>query len=140
MSNKPTKELRYFNLGPWPVYCGFTTCEKAFQKEMKRLKVNDINFLGSEHSNATTHILNNKGTFCFIITCQPFNARRQSKEQYAALIAHEAVHVIQEMQQELARGKSLGVEAEAYLVQQIVQECLQSAWQSTKVRCTEPTV
>lgn len=138
MRDRPPKGIRYFNLGPWPAYCGFTTSEKAFQKEMKRLKIENVDFLGRAHANATTHIFTNKGSLCFLITCQPFNRRQQSKEMYAALIAHEAVHVIQEMQKELARGETLGSEAEAYLVQQIVQESLQDAWASTKVRRTEP--
>lgn len=138
MSDSPSKGIRYFNLGPWPVYCGFTTSEKAFQKEMKRLKIENVDFLGWAHANATTHIFTNKGSLCFLITCQPFNRRQQTKEMYAALIAHEAVHVIQEMSKELARNGSLGSEAEAYLVQQIVQESLQDAWASNKVRRTEP--
>lgn len=60
--------------------------------------------------------------------------REISKEQYAALIAHEAVHALQFMQENLARSKSLGQEADAYLVQQIVQECLQIAWKTGKRR------
>ena len=138
MKDKPPKGIRYLHTGPWPVYIGFTTCEKAFAAEMKRLKVTGINFLGSDRANATMHTLENRGTLCFIITAQPFQPRKVSKEVYAALIAHEAIHIIQAMQEELARGESLGSEAEAYLVQQIVQECLQDAWKSTKSRRTEP--
>lgn len=138
MKDKPPKGIRYFNTGPWPVYIGFTTCEKAFAAEMKRLKVTDVNFLGTARASATTHILPNCGSLCFIITTRPFQQCKVPKEGYAALIAHEAVHVIQEMREGLARGESLGIEAEAYLVQQIVQECLQDAWKSTKVRSTEP--
>lgn len=138
MKDKPPKGIRYFNTGPWPVYIGFTTCEKAFAAEMKRLKVTDVNFLGSDRSNATMHTLENHGSLCFIIAAQPFQPRKVTKEVYAALIAHEALHIVQVMQEELAQGKSLGGEAEAYLVQQIVQECLQDAWRSSKVRRTKP--
>lgn len=139
MSDRPPKGIHYFNLGPWPVFCGFTTSEKAFQKEMKRLNIEDVNFLGSTRANATTHSFTGKDrALSFLITCRPYQARKVTKEQYAALIAHEAVHVIQVMSEELARGKPLGSEAEAYLVQQIVQESLQIAWQSNKVRRVEP--
>lgn len=136
--DRPPKGIRYFNLGPWPFYVGFTTSEKAFAKEMQRLGVSGVDFLGHARANMTTHIFENRSTVTCIITSHPFNARQHSREQYAALIAHEAVHVVQEMSKELARGESLGSEAEAYLVQQIVQESLQDAWASSKVRATEP--
>lgn len=136
--DRPPKGIRYFNLGPWPVFCGFTLCEKAFAKEMDRVTGQKIEFI-TGRANMTTHIFESKsGKLCFIIAMQPFNPRKFSREQFAGLVAHEAVHVIQEMQRELAGGKSLGDEAEAYLVQQIVQESLQDAWASSKVRATEP--
>lgn len=56
-----------------------------------------------------------------------------------ALVAHEAMHVVQEMRKELARGESLGDEAEAYLIQQIVQEAGQFIFCTNKARRTEPT-
>lgn len=130
--------VKYFNLGAWPVFVGFTTCEKAFAAEMRRLGIDNVSFFGRSSANATTHILEKHGTLCFVITAEPFKSHKISCEAYAALIAHEAMHVIQEMQQVLACGKSLGDEAEAYLIQQIVQECLQVAWGSFKVRRTEP--
>lgn len=136
--DRPPKGIRYFNLGPWPFYVGFTTSEKAFAKEMQRLGVSRVNFLSHARANMTTHIFENRKTVTCIITSQPFNRRQHSREQYAALIAHEAVHVIQEMSKELARGESLGIEAEAYLVQQIVQESLQAAWATGNKRATKP--
>lgn len=138
MRDKPPKGIRYFNTGPWPVFIGFTSSEKAFKAECKRLDVGKVDFLGSQHANATTHVFTSGGSICFIITIQPPN-RRATREMVAGLIAHEAMHVIQEMQKSLAQGRSLGDEAEAYLVQQIVQECLQDLWCSRMVRRTEPT-
>lgn len=138
MSDRPSKGIRYFNMGAWPVYCGFTTDEKAFQKELKRLGIENGPLGVSDRANATAHFLECKGTLCFIIAAQPFNARKMSREQYAALVAHEAVHIVQWMKEELSPSENMGKEAEAYLVQQIVQESLQSAWGSTKVRRTEP--
>ena len=134
----PSEGIRYFNMGPWPVFVGFTTSEEAFAKEMERLKIEGVNFLARERSHATVHILERSGSLTFIIAIEPFNPRRATREMYAALIAHEAMHVIQEMQTELAKGETLGKEAKAYLIQQIVQECLQDAWASNKTRATEP--
>ena len=137
--SKPPSGVKYFNMGMWPVYVGITTCEKCFNKEMKRLKLKDVPFLARENANATTHFFDKPGrATAILITIRPFDKKRNSREQYAALIAHEAMHVVQDMQRRLARGQSLGDEAEAYLIQQIVQECLQWIWRSNKVRSTEP--
>lgn len=115
------------NLGPWPNYVGFTTDAGAFDREMRRLKVkNPDAAIAKSRSNATTHFLRSGGKSCAIIVMQPMG-RRCSKEQYAALLAHEATHVVQEMRDDLG---DLGREAEAYLVQLIVQEGLQIAWKT----------
>lgn len=132
------RALRYLNMGPWPVFVGITACEKTFQAEMKRLKIENIQFLGHSNAGATTHSFVNHSSLCCIIAIVPFSPQQNSKEQYAALLAHEAMHVIQEMRNELAGGKYLGDEAEAYLMQQIVQDGLQFLWKSSKVSRTEP--
>jgi hypothetical protein len=122
--------IYYMNTGPWPYYIGFTTDPDAFTREMKRLKVDDgETFIKNAHSNATTHFLNNHGSCLAIICVQPFK-RSVTREQYAGLLAHEATHVIQDMRENLG---PLGSEAEAYLVQQMVQEGLQIAWKTGKV-------
>ena len=119
------ERIHYLNLGPWPGYVGFTTSEDAFRREMKRLDVKDADkWISNAHSQATTHFLNNHGTSLAIICMIP-QPRQRTKEQYAALLAHEATHVVQQMRDDLG---DLGREAEAYLVQQIVQEGLQIAW------------
>lgn len=106
---------------------------------MRRLKIDsDVSFI-NPGANATTHFLVCKNSpSCYFVCVEPFNARKRSREQYAALIAHEATHIIQDMRERLAQGKSLGEEAEAYLVQQIVQEFLQMAWNSGKARSFKP--
>jgi len=60
----------------------------------------------------------------------------KTKEQYAALLAHEALHAIQEMR-DLNGGDPFCQETEAYLLQMIVQDCLQIAWGSNCVRKVE---
>jgi hypothetical protein len=106
---------------------------------MKRLKVSPApEMLGHERANMTTHILVNNGTLCFVIAGQPHRPRRNSREQYAALIAHEALHVVQEMQRELARGRNFDDESAAYLLQYITQHCLQIAWNTGGTRRSTP--
>lgn len=135
----PPKGMHYFNIGPWPGYVGFTTSQKAFAKEMKRLKVgDDIPFVATAQANATTHFLHHHGKTTAIICMPAFDDGAHSREQYAALVAHEAMHIIQQMQEDLARGKTLGSEAEAYLIQQIVQECLQIAWKTGMITRRKP--
>lgn len=122
------------NTGPWPWYIGFTTEEAAFQREMKRLGIKDAGPGVKPGSNAATHHLINGSTNCAIIVMCP-HSRQASREQYASLLAHEAVHVVQEMRDKLG---DLGSEAEAYLVQQIVQEGLQIAWKTRREVRKEP--
>lgn len=126
--------MMYINTGPWPYYIGFTSDPAAFGKEMKRLKVDGQPRFLNENAGATTHFLDNHGTSTAIICIEPYS-RKLTKEQYAAMIAHEAVHVVQDMRRNLG---DLGEEAEAYLAQMMVQECLQFAWKSTHVRRTAP--
>lgn len=126
--------VRYFNTGPWPFYIGFTTCPDAFAREMRRLKIKEPVRALNERAAATTHFLFNHDTSMAIVV-MPRATRGKSKEQYAALLAHEAVHVAQEMRERLG---DLGHEGEAYLVQQIVQEGLQLAWATNRVVRKEP--
>ena len=53
---------------------------------------------------------------------------KRSHSQYAGLVAHEALHVVQEMHRQFNRGEPFGDEADAYLIQSIVQNCLQEAF------------
>jgi hypothetical protein len=129
------KGIHYLNLGPWPGYVGFTVSTEAFEREMRRLKVKGAGpAISNSHSNATTHFLNSNGSSLALIVMEP-PSRKISKEQYAALLAHEATHVVQEMRDNLG---DLGREAEAYLVQQIVQEGLQNAWNTGRVTRRRP--
>jgi ribosomal protein L30E len=101
---------------------------------MKRLKVKNAGPGVNVGASATTHHLVNGSDNTAIIVMQP-PTRKHSKEQYAALLAHEAVHVVQEMRAKLG---DLGSEGEAYLVQQVVQEGLQEAWKTGRVKAGRP--
>ena len=109
------------HMGPWPVYFGFTTSEKRFKREMKRLGIKGNPFILNDHSDATLHSLTNpEGKACYILAMRK-PRKGITKAQIAAMIAHEAVHVIQYMRENLG---PLGTEAEAYIVQYITQSCL----------------
>lgn len=133
-----TARIAYIHPGPYPVHIGFTTSEDAFRRELKRLKVSgDHRALQHDRANATTHFLTNRTSLTCIIVMQP-PTPRISKEQYASLVAHEALHVIQEMRSELNQGDCFDHESEAYLLQHIVQCCLQIAWRTNRVREIKP--
>jgi hypothetical protein len=138
VKDRPAKGMKYLNMGPWPGFVGLCFDEKVFQAEMKRLGIKPkVNFLGSERAHATLHHFDSgKGDCIYLLTLGSVKGR--TKECVAGLVAHEAMHIIQLMQDDIAGGKSLGVEAEAYIVQMVVQEALQYLWKSNKVRRTEP--
>jgi preprotein translocase subunit Sec63 len=127
--------IQYFDMGPWPVYLGFTKSKKAFAKEMKRLDVSGVEFLATDHSSATTHMLRAGGVQTYIIAMGSTKGR--SIQQIASLIAHEAAHVAQDMWEQLGE-KSPGKEAEAYLIQHIVQCILQVALKTRRKRKVAP--
>lgn len=132
MSDEP--HIRYFNMGPWPIYVGFSDSPEAFAKEMQRMKIDGVPFVNAG-ANATMHTFEKDGSTTCIITLQ--KGCGKSREMVAALLAHEAVHVAQELWQAIGEHKP-GREAEAYLVQMITQCCLQEAWKTNRVRRSEP--
>jgi len=114
--------LRYFNMGQWPCYVGFTIKQEEFDAEMKRLKVDDAPQWLNPGAAATTHFLGKYDMLTIIVCMQ--RAPKRSREQIAALIAHEAVHVMQEMQEHFYKSGKFDDETQAYLVQYLVQNFL----------------
>lgn len=134
MNGEPNVE--YFHMGQWPLYIGFTMSQKAFKKEMKRLNVDKpAKFLASDNANATTHYLKSDGVLTCIITMH--DPKSRPVEQVASMIAHEAVHVAQELWEQIGEDNP-GREAEAYLVQYITQCCLQVALDTGRERKSAP--
>lgn len=118
-------KIKYLPMGPWPVHVGFTTSPKRFAKEMRRLGIEDVSHLAHEQAGATTHSFEHEDALCCIITALPI--KKLDAIDYAAMIAHEAVHVVQAMREALSADDPLGSEAEAYLVQHIVRRCVRYA-------------
>lgn len=123
MTDNDAPHIRYFHMGQWPCYVGFSTDPDAFAREMERLRVdNPPQFVTSEYGHACTHFLFNRDMLTVIVTI-----KRQSKrmrEQIAALIAHEAVHVMQEMQRQFFASGKFDDENQAYIVQYLTQQFL----------------
>lgn len=134
-----TSKVHYLHPGQWPVHIGFTDCPRAFAREMKRLKVNDPpEMTAHPRGAAAMHTFTSSDTpMCFIITMPP-PGKTRSREQIAAIIAHEALHVVQGMEEELFAGGRFDHESAAYLLQYIVQHCLQIIWKSGKTRKSSP--
>lgn len=133
------KSISYPSLGPWPGFIGICFDEKVFHKELKRLGVKEkVNFLASPLANASMHhFISEQNGAVYLLTVGPKKGR--SKEQVAGLVAHEATHIVQRMREDINGGNSLGDEAEAYIVQMVVQDALQLLWKSNKVRRLEPS-
>lgn len=116
-------KVHYFNPGPFPVHVGFTICERAFQRELKRLNVTQpVNFLGRHNAGATTHLFERNGKDLCAIVCLG-QIRKRTISELAAMIAHEAVHVAEAVFDSIG-DKNPSEEVMAYMVQWVVIRCL----------------
>jgi hypothetical protein len=115
--------LRYFHMGQWPCYVGFTTSEEEFNAEMKRLKIGNAPECFIGNSSAVTHCFDpNADNMLMVIVC--IKRTRRKVEQVAALLAHESTHVMQYMQDEFFQGQQFDRENQAYIVQYLTQNFL----------------
>jgi hypothetical protein len=128
--------IEYLPLGPYPGYVGFTTSPRAFQRELRRLKIRESVSFVNAGAGATTHFLERDGQTTTIIAIPPPSKDRPF-EQYAGLVAHEAMHAVQEIWRGMGE-KEPGDECEAYLLQMIVQSCLQVAYKTGRERRLAP--
>ena len=121
---KALKAICWIHTGPFPYYIGVCCHEPSFRRKMEKLGIEPPEFI-AENSNAMTHYGRSEKDSAFaIITIRTPSKAGVSPEQYAALVAHEAVHVVQHMKETLSPNHDFGAEPEAYLVQMIVSEAL----------------
>lgn len=109
--------LRWFP-GPY-----FTLCcnERQFQRVLAHLhyKNGDVAFVNND-ANATTHTFTRNGQSTCVVCLGP-EARKRTAAEVAGLIAHEAMHVLDEIW--LAAGeKQPASEQKAYAIQHVVTE------------------
>ena len=115
--NKPC--IDYFEIGPYPVYFGFTTDPEKFKKEMKRLKVPIIPDFVNKGKHGATHIFSdNNDNITFIVTI--VIKEKNSISEICGLLVHEAVHVWQGILETIGDNQA-SPEIEAYNIQNISQ-------------------
>lgn len=110
-----------------PYRVALCRCPKAFQKEMKRLKVPAADrptFL-PRHADAAVHFLERDGgrEVCAIVCLGSTKGR--TKVEIIGLLVHEAVHIWQAVREHLGET-SPSAEFEAYSVQGLAQRLLEA--------------
>lgn len=112
-----------------PFCLGFSTSEADYHKKLRYLEVAKEDwdsFLCSKTADATTHFFRDVDeNLCIIVTFGP--RHKLSKEQTAALITHEAVHVWQRAIKEMGEDDP-SKEFMAYGIQSITQTLLELLW------------
>lgn len=110
--------IKYYGTGSFPIYFGFTMDEVAFNKEMKRLGLEGHPGAKSGYDGAT-HVLTKEGCTNTIIVF--IRIRKDiTKSQVIAMIAHEAVHVWQKINEAMG-CECPGGEHAAYGIQYFTQ-------------------
>lgn len=110
-------------IGPWmyPVYVGFTTDEKKYKSEFKRLSGGEP---GEKQTfpvwAAALHLKTDKDENLVMILLNRETVKGLDQEQVYALLTHECTHAKQ-MVQRCIQEKEFSDEAEAYLVQYLAE-------------------
>lgn len=120
------KKFHWLINGVFPCNIGFTRSRKQFYKAVKTYASNPEEYEFGDDAARLTIIAKPKDNYfrTFIITV---NWEGESKATMAALIAHEATHLCQYLWEQIGEHEP-GHEAEAYLVQSIVQQILEIEW------------
>ena len=122
MSNlKDKAHIRYFEVGPYPVWFGFTTSEIDFQKELKRLGIDEHVDFVSCGKDATAHFFEHKDQLNIIVTITGHKKRKKS--EIIGLLVHEAIHVWQGIC-DYINERNPGNEISAYSIQNISQSMI----------------
>ena len=115
--------------GPFLALC---LDEPSFKKACKHLKVQPPAWVLNDWSQATAHIFQSgEGLACIVCMRDWYNA---NPVEVAGLLVHEAVHIWQEYADNIGE-RHPGKEQEAYAIQAIAQELMQSFVDQTKDYC-----
>jgi len=108
--------------GPFLTLC---LSDEQYQKVMRHCKIKAPgDWISSPYADATTHLLNNQNGEPLCVVCINASDKHDSIE-IAGLLVHEAVHVWQKYCDQIGE-RMPGIEQEAYGIQAIAQELLQS--------------
>lgn len=107
-------------------YC-LITSETDFIAELKRIKLPEYKWTEwiSPDMHATTHHFIHEGKPCAIVCIRP-DLKKYTGIQTAALLVHEAVHIWQKHASYIGSHNDHGDEEEAYAIQNIAQELMES--------------
>ena len=109
--------ILYFNLGPIPLWFGFTARPKHFKQEMKRLGISNPPTFTHEGAPATAHYFTHpRNGLMVIVTIDKAQAKKHSRDEVYGLLTHEAVHVYQRAIESM-RDNSPSDEFMAYCIQ-----------------------
>lgn len=103
--------------------------ETAFYAELKSLGIQRglwPKFLQNTHSGATINSFDHEGKRLTIVCMDSGEASKYSGVEIAALLVHEAVHIWQEHARRIGSFNDHGDEEEAYAIQAIAQNLMES--------------
>lgn len=116
--SKKFKKCVWLDMGAIPIGVGFCGSEKAYKQELKKRGVKYDGCFTTKDA-AVNFVVNNNSTVALI--CFDVDSKDNHKRsQVDALLAHEAVHVMQECRSVMG-GSDHGHEFEAYTVQHVLQ-------------------
>jgi len=116
------KEICWIHCGPYPVEVGFTMSAKALRAEFKRLgdPIPKGEELNGKAANAIVWHATPSGSWNRHCVCYlPKVPAGVTEVQVAAMLCHEALHIVQQVWERM--GEIVRCEAEAYLLQHIFQ-------------------
>lgn len=125
MTTKSKGRVKWFDTGPLPAYIGFTSDERAFMREGKRLlQGGPMNNWIMAHEGAPGRTQSvwrpdGPGAVAVIVTVHREGMLKARVAEAFGLLAHETVHVLQVVEDHM--GAPLGREAQAYFVQMYTQ-------------------
>lgn len=107
-----------------PCYYRLVLSEKDFNAEMKRLKMNPVNYMPSKQADACCTFLECNDGKRMVLVCMRENRKATLVEVYGMLV-HEATHIWQDWCEHVGEHNP-GKETEAYAIQSISQELIAS--------------
>lgn len=111
----------WIDKGWLPVYIGFCPSRKAWDREMKRMSIDDSPYPGSD--GCTTRLENGSGKTCIIVCINERLDADSCRHGIAGLIVHECMHAWRYIL--LAIGEDTpSCEFEAYAMQSITQQTM----------------
>ena len=107
-----------------PIFYGLCLNDKDFQKELKKLKIEEhVNFLLTDTANATAHFFTKDNKTASVVCLG--DVKGQTLEQVYAILVHEATHLWQAIKDEMGE-KTPSIEFEAYSIQTLSQNLFYS--------------